>query len=340
MKQWALAFIYLVSAYLMPGICLAQTPAAGKAHRILILLNGSASMGGNWKADSSKYQAATRFITQLAERMLQRNYTIEFGLRTYGSMYNATVNHCNDSRREVPFTRDNRTQLALRLENLHPKGKGSFSYALAQALEKDITDTATYQYSVIVLSDDMTYCNADYCFAASGIQKALYRSYFIDLSGTVSISCYDKVFQVINNHSLEKALEDILYAYPVLKQPYYNWDAASTSQKPIDTVKPVSHTIKEQSKPAASSTEKIARADTVNEGYANITNTNQIYTTILYIKEKGKYKKLEEIYFFGRSTIKFPLKPGKYKVAYHVGNKEIASEFSIIKGETTDVRIN
>jgi hypothetical protein len=105
---------------LLPIISLAQKKDEFKQPRILVLLDGSSSMVNEWTAGKQRFSAAGDIILRLMDSIYSVNRDVEFSLRVYGHEHGVPENNCFDTRREVIFSKNNYTQMSLRLASLHP----------------------------------------------------------------------------------------------------------------------------------------------------------------------------------------------------------------------------
>jgi|GEM_PF-4124408 len=307
-KRLSLVAVMFVFAHLT---AVAASQDTTKRHRILILLNGSATMAAGWQG-TIKYEAGADFIKGLIASMYDYNNAIEVGLAVYGAQYTQQQNRCNDYRLEVPFERDNRTRIELRMEDIKPKGKASFNYAIAQAV-RELRDTARYQYSILVVSDSSTQCGNDYC--AIQTNMPLHKIYFAGAGHTPKYSCYSRVFQLIDREAMVQAIQKILPDFPKLKQEDEYWE--SSKDVPATTTLP---------RPTTAA--------------VNIVRGNQLYAITLYRREKGVFVKMEELFFYGEQVKKMKLPFGNYKASYYIGTKEVAQEFVVKEGSTVDVLLD
>lgn len=355
--------IYKVVFFLLIVVGLANTAYCqlrdAKEHRILFVLNGSMSMSKQWGEYRNRFDQASVIITDLVKQMYQHNPDVQFGLRMYGHQTAANENNCRDSRVEVPFTKDNRAQMSLRLIDITPKGKGSLEYAMNECFKNDFKDISRFWYSMIVISDSSRNCSDMECIAGDKMGQ-LYRTYSIELMSLKSAACYDSVFVVSEEPKVDDAIKFIISQYPEKQSGVVNYEPVQTAVKPIaktklsDSIKvsPVtaSPTIKDslintqaiKSLEAQVAIRKDSKIKSVPEGfgYANIINSDRLYTVVLFIEESGKFRRLEEVFFSGASSKKIKLGVGKYKAAYYVNGSEVARSFKILKEMITDVRMN
>ena len=126
---------------------------------------------------------------------------------------------CHDTRNEVPFSKDNRTQMALRLADMHPLGVTPIAYSLQQAAENDLTDEAHYAYSIILITDGGESCNGDICEVVKTLiaKKVYFKPYIISLVDYAPLkteySCLGDYLQVTNEKEIPKAVGTIVEAY-------------------------------------------------------------------------------------------------------------------------------
>ena len=97
--------------------------------RILLLLDGSSSMLQPWN-NTIRFKAAAKVVSALMDSIYAVNRGVEFGLRVYGHQSPAQDNDCFDSRMEVMFSKNNATQMDLRLASLRPFGVSPIAYSL------------------------------------------------------------------------------------------------------------------------------------------------------------------------------------------------------------------
>src|SRR5215217_5027280 len=137
----ALFFIFLlVCSFAEVSAQLPKTPDGFKQPRILILMDGSSSMLSQWDNKMPRFKAAAKLVTAVMDSIYKVNNKVEFGLRVYGHQYPAQENNCFDTRREVMFSKDNYTQMALRMESMKPSGVSPMAYALKIAAAEDLDD--------------------------------------------------------------------------------------------------------------------------------------------------------------------------------------------------------
>jgi hypothetical protein len=160
-----------------------QAPDEIKQPRILILLDGSSSMLQPWQKDEIRFKTASRIITTLIDSLYKVNDQVEFALRVYGHQHPAQENNCYDTRREVMFSKDNLTQMSLRLASLNSIGVSPIAYSLKEAAENDLVDTRRYNYSLILITDGGESCGGDICDVVKTLleKKINFKPYIVSL---------------------------------------------------------------------------------------------------------------------------------------------------------------
>lgn len=179
MKQALIIIIALLSC----GLLHAQPEAKNKTPRIVILLDGSSSMLHEWTKDDIRFEAAAKIIDKLMDSVYAVNKDVEFALRVYGHQSPTSANNCFDSKLEVMFSKDNYTQMMLRLEALHPLGISPIAYSIQQSAERDMPNLLDNKYSLILITDGGESCEGDICKTVELMlkKKIDFKPYIISL---------------------------------------------------------------------------------------------------------------------------------------------------------------
>lgn len=136
--------------------------------RILFLMDGSKSMTGKWHGEE-KFDIARKILSQLLDSLKQFD-NIEVALRVYGHTKNYPPQNCNDTRLEVPFSKNNHDQIIYRLKRISPKGTSP----IASSLEKtagDFPACKNCRNVIILITDGIEECNGDICEVSNRLQK-------------------------------------------------------------------------------------------------------------------------------------------------------------------------
>jgi hypothetical protein len=190
----------------------------------------------SWQGAQTRFAAANVLIQKLMDSVYAVAPNVEFGLRVYGHQFPYPQANCFDTRREVAFSKNNRTQMELRLAALQPAGVSPIAYSLLQAAEEDLTEEKRYSYSVILITDGGESCNGDLCAVARELEKRsiFFKPYIISLVDYAPLAqqyqCLGSYLTVTKKTDLPVAIGQIVEAYrPALK-------LLAKGEKPIPTV--------------------------------------------------------------------------------------------------------
>ena len=204
--------------------------------RILILLDESSSMLQKWPSGKEKFKAADEVILRIMDSVYAVNSQVEFSLRVFGHQYTVDQKNCYDTRNEVPFSKDNRTQMSLRLEDIRPLGVTPIAYALTQAAKFDLVDEVHNAYSIILITDGGESCGGDICEVMKKLMKykVYFKPYIISLEDDPALkttySCMGEYLQVTKDADIPKAVNTIVTAFrPLLR-------ISKTDYKEIQTI--------------------------------------------------------------------------------------------------------
>ncbi len=138
--------------------------------RILFLLDGSASMFGKWE-NTLKIDAARNILNELVDS-LRVNKNLELALRIYGHQFNVEEKNCQDTKLEVPFSKNNHNTIIERIEKLEPKGTTPIAYSLVQTSgDFPSAGGGGYRNIVIIITDGVESCDGDPCKVSIELQK-------------------------------------------------------------------------------------------------------------------------------------------------------------------------
>ena len=194
-KIYVLVIIYLFSTY----FAYSQDQNNGVQSRVLILLDESSSMIRKWQDGTPKHKAAGKLILELMDSVYKINPQIEFSLRAFGEQSEVKDNNCYDTKNEVPFSRENKTQMSLRLDDLRPLGITPIAYSLKQAGENDLLDEAHNAYSLVLITDGGESCNGDICGVMHDLMKSkiFFKPYIVGLEEDPTL---DGIYACMGNY--------------------------------------------------------------------------------------------------------------------------------------------
>jgi hypothetical protein len=213
--KWSLFF----SCFFLLGLSAQAQAPKEKEQRILLVVDASSSMLQPWKEDTSRYRIASDMIGTLLDSMYEINMDAEFGLRVYGHQYPAQANNCYDTKREIIFTKDNRTQMGLRLDNIRPQGVSPIAYSLKEAAKYELTSPERYDYCLILVSDGGESCGGDLCKIVEQIRArhATFNAYILGLTDMQDMreqySCLGKFMPVTSHQQIDSAIKTIVENY-------------------------------------------------------------------------------------------------------------------------------
>lgn len=136
--------------------------------RILLMLDGSQSMGTGW-GNSSKIGIAKSVIKDVVDS-LKEIPNVQLALRVYGHQYHYSLNNCKDTRLEVGFRNDNYILLKSRLREIKPSGITPIAYSLEKAA-RDFPHDNNARNIVIIITDGEESCSGDPCMVSRELQR-------------------------------------------------------------------------------------------------------------------------------------------------------------------------
>ena len=190
--------------------------------RILILLDESSSMLQKWPSGKEKYKAADELILKIMDSVYTYNSEVEFSLRVFGHQYAMQENNCYDTKNEVGFSKSNRQQMALRLDDITPRGVTPIAYSLQEAARYDLIDESRNAYSIILITDGGESCGGDICDVMQTLMKnkIYFKPYIISLENDPQLkttySCMGNFLQVTRKEDINRAVGTIIEAYKPL----------------------------------------------------------------------------------------------------------------------------
>ncbi len=217
-------FVFILLCVFVTGTSTAQLAGEYMQSRILILLDESSSMTLPWSGGKEKYKAATDLIMRLIDSVYAVNPQVQFGLRVFGHQHTVPENDCYDTRNEVAFSTDNRSQMYLRLLDIRPLGVTPIAFALKEAANKDILDEEHHAYSIILITDGGESCGGDLCEVMKTLikSKVFFKPYVVSLENDPSLktvySCMGDFLQVTKEGEMPGAVSAIVSAFrPLIK---------------------------------------------------------------------------------------------------------------------------
>lgn len=182
--------------------------------RILFILDASNSMNARWGAQT-RIDAAKELLAKTVED-IRGIPNLEIGLRVYGhqSPITATYQDCNDTKLEVPFGKDNFSQVKARIKSIQAKGTTPIARSL-EAAAGDFPDN-TSRNIIILITDGLEACDNDPCVIAKKLKdKGVNVTPFViglgmDLSYLEKFNCIGAYADAETKEAFTKVLENIV----------------------------------------------------------------------------------------------------------------------------------
>ena len=172
-----------------------------------------------WGKADYRFQAAGKIISRLMDSIYSLNPNVEFGLRVYGHQSPAQNNDCYDSKQEVMFSKNNYTQMQLRLASIRPLGVSPIAYSLKEAALNDLTDEQHNAYSIILITDGGESCDGNICDVVKNLiaRKIYFKPYILSLVDYAPLkdqyTCLGTYLQVADERGISPAITQIVDAY-------------------------------------------------------------------------------------------------------------------------------
>ena len=134
-------------------------------------------------------------------------------LRVYGHQRQYPPQVCNDTRLEVPFSKDNVAKIKHVLKTIIPKGTTPIAYSLAQSVN-DFTPCDNCRNVVILITDGLEECGGDPCLVSLELQKKgiVLKPFIIGIGKDFksSFDCVGSYFDATNEKEFRSALNVII----------------------------------------------------------------------------------------------------------------------------------
>lgn len=156
-------------------------------------------MNADWGHGQTRIEAAKDILSKHVDS-LRDVPNLEIALRVYGhqSPITATFQDCNDTKLEVPFSKDNFTQIKNRIKTIFAKGTTPIARSL-EASASDFPDMKSRNI-IILITDGLEACDNDPCVIAKKLKdKNINVTPFVIGLG-LDLSYLEK-FKCIGNYS-------------------------------------------------------------------------------------------------------------------------------------------
>ena len=215
----------------------AQNPEKEKAPvttRILFVLDASRSMSGKWQGES-KYKIARTILSDILDSINTID-NVEVALRMYGHTKHFPPQNCNDTRLEVPFSKNNIEEIKFRMKQLSPKGTSPIASSLLKSKD-DFTPCSNCRNIVVLITDGIEECDGDICEVSATLQKEgiILKPFIIGIGHDTheAYDCAGQYFNAANKEQFTKALNIIITK--VLSQTSLQVNLLDQYNRPTET---------------------------------------------------------------------------------------------------------
>jgi len=187
---------------------MAQTTRPIKT-RILFLLDASGSMYARMDNDT-RVNVARRLLGKTLDS-LEGTPNLEIALRVYGHTSPPNQRNCKDTRLEVPFRKNNFTEIKNRINAITPKGTTLIAHSLLQSAY-DFPKEPFTRNVIILITDGIEECQGDPCAVSEALQSQgiILKPFIIGLGSTED---FKKAFECVGRYydaNTEQGFEDAL----------------------------------------------------------------------------------------------------------------------------------
>ena len=171
--------------------------------RILFIFDASNSMNGKWEK-RTKIDVARKVMVQLVDS-LRGIDNLHLGLRMYGHQYKIGPNNpqnCEDSKLEVPFSKNNHQKIINKIKTKEPKG----TTPIAHSLELSVNDfpDKDARNVIVLITDGVEACEGFPCAVARDLKdlgvtvKPFVVGLDVDISDKDKFNCIGTYFDAVN----------------------------------------------------------------------------------------------------------------------------------------------
>ncbi len=203
--------------------------------RILIIMDASKSMTGNWQGEE-KYFIARQLLSDVLDS-LKGVPNVDFALRVYGHQKPYPPQDCNDTKLEVPFSKDRPIErIKYRLKHIQPMGTSPIASSLSKAAT-DFTPCTHCRNIVILITDGKEECGGDICKVSARLQKKgiILKPFIIGIGNSFreSFNCAGTYFNAGDKQQFSDALN--LIVTRVLSKTSLQVNLLNQDNKPVET---------------------------------------------------------------------------------------------------------
>ncbi len=200
-----LLYTFLFASFVFTNPISAQK----KTTRILFLLDASGSMLSKLDKET-RIVVAKRLLSNIVDSLKTVN-NLEIALRVFGHQNQAKMQDCNDTKLEVPFTKDNHDLIKEKLKKINPKGTTLIAHSLTMC-GPDFPVDPLARNIIILITDGMEECKGDPCAVSEALQKAgvVLKPFVIGLASTVDFKLAYQCVGRFYNATTEESFNNVL----------------------------------------------------------------------------------------------------------------------------------
>lgn len=205
-------YIYKITALALLLFCISfkttaqQRPVAPRQvkTRILFLLDASGSMYAKLDKDV-RINVAKRLLSKTIDSLSVKP-NVEVALRVYGHTSPPNQRNCKDTRLEVPFAKDNFTELKKRINAIQPKGTTLIAHSLLQSAY-DFPKEPFTRNIIILITDGIEECSGDPCAVSEALQSqgVILKPFIIGIGSNMD---FKKAFECVGRYYDANSEED------------------------------------------------------------------------------------------------------------------------------------
>lgn len=181
--------------------------------RFLFVLDASQSMLGKYDK-STKMEVSKRLLSKMLDS-LGMIENVELALRVYGHQSPVPPQDCNDTKLEVPFSRDNLPLIKQKINSITPRGTTPIAHSLELCAD-DFPETSFGRNIIILITDGIEACDGDPCVVSRELQKkGIFLKPFVigvglDPKFKKAFDCVGKFYDANNEKQFREVLNVII----------------------------------------------------------------------------------------------------------------------------------
>ncbi|NVN94104.1 MAG: VWA domain-containing protein [Bacteroidetes bacterium] len=179
--------------------------------RILFIFDCSQSMFGRWQSDT-KINIAQKLLSNMLDS-LKDVKNLELAFRVYGHQKNFPPQDCDDSKLEIPFSKNNYKKIEHKLKSLVPRGTTPIAFSLEKSAD-DFPPCKDCRNIVILITDGLEECGGDPCAVSQLLQKKgiILKPFIIGIGKNFkeSFDCVGTYFDATSEIEFNKALNVVI----------------------------------------------------------------------------------------------------------------------------------